>query len=147
MNTIKQVIENYKTKMQEHKDNKPVFPIKDLYIGQIVTLNKRECLGSWPLMYKYYSKPVKQIAIFYHIKDNIYVHLKSGQVLTTLNNAIVGDYAIKNIKPWISLYAPTMRECGHNLNTKFPKAFLLKLETDLNKTYAPNQEINNLFKI
>lgn len=136
---LQQLIEDLK----EEKYLKPKYKIKDLYVGEIVKCKDRKhiYLGVWDNYYE----PCKDFAIFYKVKEKTYVHIKSGQKLTLLDEAIVGDYCIRDIKPFLETYPDKIRELGYTEKTKLSKCFIDELETAQNIEWAhgpiPNHKL------
>ena len=111
------------------------YSIKKLYVGSIVKCKNRVHIG-FGFWNNYYTR-VKDFAVFCKVNDKEYIHVKSGQKLKILDEAIVGDYCIKSVKPYCEIYAVQMREYGHTMHTRLPKKFLEELET------AQNMELVN----
>ena len=135
-----QLIEKHKEKEYE----KPKYPIRKLYVGAIVKLTKREHVGfgTW---YDYFNR-CKDFAIFYKVNDNEYVHIKSGQKLSVMDRAIVGDYCLKKPFSFAEQYAVQMREDGYTKNTKLSKKYIDELETAQNMEWAHGPiPMHNLF--
>ena len=139
-NLFTQIIEKYK----EKEYDKPRYLIKKLYIGSIVKCKDRHHIG-FGFWNNYYNR-VKDFAVFYKINDKEYVHIKSGQKLRILDEAIVGDYCIKSVKYYSEIYVVQMREDGHTKNTRLSKKFLEELETAQNMELAQGPvPMHNLF--
>ncbi|MFQ6752481.1 MAG: hypothetical protein ACLRFL_02845 [Clostridia bacterium] len=133
--------------IEKHKEkeyNKPKYPIKKLYIGAIGKITKREYVGL--LMFDNHYERVKDFAIFYKLNEYDYIHIKSGQKLTIIDRATIGDYCIVGLKSFAKAYPIQMREAGDTEKTKYSKAFIDQLETAQNIEWAhgPIKE-HNLF--
>ena len=119
--------------IQRHNEKqykKPKYPIKKLYIGQIVQNTNREFVGFG--IWDDYSKMIKPYAIFLKVSRDEFIHIKSGQKLKSLGYNVVGDYAVRNALPWQEAYIVQMREDGDTPNTKLSKNFIDMLETEFN---------------
>ena len=135
-----QIIERHKEKQYD----KPKYSIKKLYVGAIVKLTNREHIGFG--IWNDYFVRCKDFAIFYKVDDNEYVHIKSGQKLTLLDRAIVGDYCIKKPFVFAEQYVVQMREDGYTKNTKLSKKYIEELETAQNMEWAHGPVLmHNLF--
>ena len=117
------LIERHKSKQY----NKPKYPIKKLYVGNIVRLKRRVFVQIG--VHDNYYKRVKDFAIFYKVNDDEFIHIKSGQKLTVIDRAIVGDYCVERTRPYFEEYVAYIREVGQTKNTKMSKHFLDLLET------------------
>ena len=119
---------------QEKKYNKPKYKIENLYVGSIVKLTKRDYIsfGVWE---NYYDR-CKDYAIFYSLDGYDFIHIKSGQKLTVLDYAIVGDYAVKKPISFYETHVAQLREFGDTEKTKLSKKFLDELETAQNQEWA-----------
>ena len=123
--------------IEKHKEkeyDKPKYPIKKLYVGSIVKCEGRKFVG-FGIWNNYYNR-CKDFAIFYKINDKDYVHIKSGQKLKILDEAIVGDYCVKGPKSYFETYVAQIREDGQTQNTKLSKKYLDELETAQNMEWA-----------
>ena len=117
-------------KHKEKEYNKPNYPIRKLYVGAIVKLVNRKPVGFG--IYDNYYDRVKDFAIFYKVKDYEYIHIKSGQKLTIIDRAIVGDYCIAGAQSFVETYPAQMREVGDTEKTKYSQSFIDQLETAQN---------------
>ena len=140
-----QLIEKHK----EKEYDKPKYPIKKLYVGAIVKLTKKEpyWFGVFGFGgYQHHSDRCKDFAIFYKVNDNEFIHIKSGQKLSILDRAIVGDYCVKGPKPYFETYVDKIREDGYTKNTKLSKKYIDELETAQNMEWAQGPvPMHNLF--
>ena len=118
-------------------------------MGAIVELTKKEPYWFGVFGFGGYSnhfKRCKDFAIFYKVNDKEFVHIKSGQKLTLLDMAIVGDYCIKKPFAFAEQYVVQMREDGYTKNTKLSKKYLDELETAQNVEWAQGPiPMHNLF--
>lgn len=136
-------------KHNEKKYDKPKYPIKKLYVGAIVKLTKKE--PYWSVVfgfggYQHHFERCKDFAIFYKVNDNEYVHIKSGQKLSIIDRAIVGDYCVKGPKSYFETYVAQIREEGQTKNTKLSKCYIDGLETAQNEEWANGPiPMHNLF--
>lgn len=138
---IQELIQKYK----DYKYTKPRYRIKNLYIGKIVILNERKFigLGVWDSLYN----PVKEFAVFYKKDDYTYVHIKSGLLLKKVTDidAVIGNYAVTNIKPFKEIFTIGMRDLNQSENSKLSRSLIDTLETDANNHLAPNQNVPPIF--
>ena len=123
--------------IEKHKEkqyDKPKYLIKKLYIGAIGKITKREYVGL--LMFDNHYERVKDFAIFYKLNDYDYIHIKSGQKLTVIDRAIIGDYCILDPMRFEETYPTQMRKLGYTMSTKFSKHEIEGLETAQNIEWA-----------
>lgn len=139
------LIERITQHREEKQLNKPIYKIKNLYVGKIVLLKERqfEGFGIWTT----HSNFVKRFAIFTQDNYNTYTHIQSGQKLKDIDSAeaIIGDYAVHIVAPFEEVFATVMRQCHHTKDTKFSKNEIIEIETETNETLYPNQNQNSLF--
>ena len=124
------IIQNIIEKNNKRKYERPRHAIKNLYVGQIVHNTHREFVGFG--IWDDYSEIVKPYAVFLKLNDYEFIHVKSGQKLKLIGYNDVGDYAVRNPKPWQELYVVEMREDGDIQNTKLSKSFIDELEKEAN---------------
>lgn len=132
-------------KRKEKEFKKPKYDINDLYVGEIVYITNIEWAGKGVMNYKY--KTIKDFAIFRESHDLLnadYIHL-SDQMLNTIGSTFQKDYAINNLTPLKDLFTLQIRK--GTFPKKVSKAFLVKLENELNKEYDYNQKEDDLFKV
>ena len=150
---LKKLIEQIKQKKLENKAikleklrNKPEFTLGDLYVGEIVLQKKRRAAGLG--ITDHYYKIVKAFAIFTETEYNRYVHIKSNQELYNLTSykAIVGDYAVNNVRKFQEAFPLFMRKNNFTTSTKVSRVFIEENENKMNEQLDPNQEIVDLFK-
>lgn len=150
---LKKLLENLKQRKQEKLEiklekqrNKPEFTLGELYVGEIVLQKKRQAGGLG--ITDHYYKIVKAFAIFTETEYNRYVHIKSNQELYALTHhkAIVGDYAVNNVKTFQEAFPLFMRKNNFTTSTKVSRAFIEENEDKMNEQLDPNQEIVDLFK-
>ena len=118
-------------KLKDIEYKKPKYKIKNLYIASIVKLSKREFV-TFGVNDNYYKK-VKDFALFYKVGYDKYIHIKSGQKLSVIDSAIVGDYCVVNERLFLEEFAAEIREAGFSEKTKFSKHAIDILESDANK--------------
>ena len=138
-------IEKEAVKLEKQR-NKPEFKLVDLYVGQIVIQNKRECAGFGS--YTHFYKIIKRFAFFTKVEYTKYAHIKSNQILydLTSHNAIIGDYAVNNVRPFQEVFPLYMRNNNLSPSTKVSRVFIEENEEKINNELDPNQEVIDLFK-
>jgi len=124
---------------QEKMDNKPIYQIKDLYIGSIIQIEKEWYTGYNDTVHWQFI-PLKMHAILYHNQElpyDCYKHVASDYILKNQYNAEQGECAIRRDSTK-SLY----RCCpnyiiGNNLTetSKLSKNQIIELEKVLNFGY------------
>ena len=141
------LLQRLRERHEQKEYDKPKYSIKRLYVGEISKLKRKEPYFVFGFGgYEYHTKSIKAFGIFYKIGENKYIHIKSGQKLTIPENAIVGDYCVRNAKSFFETYVAQIREDGYTKNTKLSKKYLDELETDQNVEWAEGPiPVHNLF--
>ena len=135
------LIKRLQAKIDEHKYSKPRWKIQDLCVGEIVLFEQKKynCDG---LTRKNHYIPIKSFAIFLKPseRDEYYLHFKSAQGLKDIKFAIVGDYAIRNIRPYSKEFAFEMQENKQTEKSKVSEKFINELETKINTEINKEKE-------
>jgi len=146
---IKKLIEKNNAKKHEKYINKPRYTIKDLYLGEICILNKREHHGDIVFgTTSSYGYLKKKFAICYggskYGED--FLHIKSNQIIKAPLYAEYGDYAIFNLRTFKASFPLGLRKLNLTENDKLSIKEITDLEDVLNEKYAPDLEVDELIK-
>ena len=104
---FKKLIEKHKQKKVEEYINEPRFEIRDLHVGDIVLLKKRETTNG--ITTSFY-KEIKKSVIVHYTGSIRYNHIKSKQILKEVFWAEINDYALTKIKTFREKFAIYMRK-------------------------------------
>lgn len=138
------LIQKTREKRKEKEYEKPKYPIIELYLSAIVKLTKRE-YELFGISNNFYKK-CKDFAVFKKVGSDKFVHIKSGQILKTIDSAVVGDYCVLNPVSFMETYPIQIREAGYTRKTKLSKKYIEGLETAQNMEWAHGPiPMHNLF--
>ena len=140
-------LEEKQKQLEEEERNRPKYTLDQLYVGEIVLFEKQVYLGAQ--VNENFYKPVKKYAILMKIGYEEYLHFKSGQKLQKLGgwDAIVGDYAVRNIKKFQEAFPIFMRKNNYTPSTMASLEIIELMEDKMNEQLAPEQKnVVDLFK-
>jgi len=124
---IKKLINLFKKQPKE-----PTYYAKDLYVGEIVLLDSKKDNG---IITNYQYYPIKKNAILAREHSFDYLHLKSNQMLHTMHDAKIGDYALNHRNIYALNEAYHLRTIDKKVfawDTKLTLSEIIKMEDELN---------------
>lgn len=133
-------------KHQAKQNNKSVYKIKDLYVGEIVFF-KTSVIDIPFVSDIIHYDVIKKFAIFYKNpkNDDEYIHIKTNQVLKSIHKADIHTSAIVNLTTFSEHFKVGLSKTNLSTEAKLSKTHIEFMETEVNKKLSPNKKPTDLY--